>query len=316
VFWLQQLRHAYGGWKKLDFHCGWFVPQVCRGYTMLRVLVAVLAVVQQTGATATQPTKDDLLGPGSGPWSVGTPESVGLSSAKLRASEEAVNDRVSGRVCYIVVKDGTIVEETYRLGHTQNSTMSGFSTTKSQCSSLYGIAREEGWADPMEPIAARNADTRQCNPSAEFRHSLSMTGESDDLAQPEWEYDTAGRRCLDTLSDFIEENNPEGVSAEEWKDRKWTGPLGIEHSTWTSGASGTLPCGSGAVMSCRDLARTALLWTNNGQWPEHGQLVSEEHISAGRRRGPEGPGARLDGPACERFHAACATPPLLLVSSS
>ena len=64
-----------------------------------------------------------------------------------------------------------------------------------------------------------------------------------------------------------------------------------------SGSSGTLPCGSGAVMSCRDLARTALLWTNGGQWPEHGQLVSEEHVAMGRRLGPEGPGARLEGPA-------------------
>ena len=49
------------------------------------------------------------------------------------------------------------------------------------------------------------------------------------------------------------------------------------------------------VMSCRDLARTALLWTNSGEWPEHGQLVSEEHIREGRQLGPEGPGARLTG---------------------
>ena len=236
------------------------------------------------------------MGPGSGPWTVATPESVGLSTEKLRESEEEVNDRVGGRVCYVVVKDGKIVAEQYRLGFTESSTTAGFSTTKSQCSTLFGIARQEGWADPMEAIAARNNGTRQCNPSAEFRHSLSMTGESDNLAEPTWEYDTGGTRCLDTISDFIAQNNPLGLTAEEYKDRKWTEPLGIEHSTWVSGSSGTLPCGSGAVMSCRDLARTALLWTNEGQWPEHGQLMSQEHVAAGRRLGPEGAGPRLIGP--------------------
>ena len=189
------------------------------------------------------------LGPGSGPWTVASPESVGLSAQALREAEEVVNDRVGGRICHVVVKDGAIVSEIYRSAGGENYTSAGYSTTKSQCSSLYGIAREQGWADPMERIDSRNsAGTRQCNPDAEFRHALSMTGESSDLSAPTFSYDTLGDRCLDTLTDFIQENNPDNLpTAEEWKDRHWQRPLGLEHSRWESGGGGTLPCGSGSV---------------------------------------------------------------------
>ena len=40
-------------------------------------------------------------------------------------------------------------------------------------------------------------------------------------------------------------------------------PLGLEHTRWTGAAT---PCGSGTVISCRDLARTAQLWANDGEW--------------------------------------------------
>jgi hypothetical protein len=250
-----------------------------------------LALLCAGTAPAAATSGDDMLGPGAGPSTVASPDSVGLDEEMLRETEATVNARVGGRTCYVVVKDGNIMHETYRGSGGMDVISEGFST-KSQCSTLFGIAREQGWASPFDSIASRNSGTRQCNADAEFPHSLSMTGQSANLDSPTFSYDTLGTQCLDTISDFIDENNPDGLNAEEWKDPYWQRPLGLEHSRWV-GDSG-LACGTSSVVSCRDLTRTAaLVWANNGQWPDQGQMVSAEHIHAGRRLGPEGEEARL-----------------------
>eukprot|EP01047_Picozoa_sp_COSAG01_P022635 COSAG01_NODE_1351_length_10617_cov_4.243392_2_plen_320_part_00 len=236
-----------------------------------------LALLSTAAATAVG-GRPDTLGPGAGPWTVASPDSVGLDAEKLRQAEETVNARVGGRTCFVVVKDGKIVHETYRGSGGVDVISEGYSTTKSQCSTLFGIAREQGWASPFESIASRNSGTRQCNADAEFRHSLSMTGQSANLDSPTFSYDTLGTQCLDTISDFIDENNPDGLNAEEWKDRYWQQPLGLEHSRWVGGSG--LACGTSSVVSCRDLARTALVWANDGQWPEEGQMVRRNIASA------------------------------------
>ena len=194
-------------------------------------------------------------GPGSGPWEVATPESQGLSTASLRAAEEAINNAVGGRVCYLVVKNGKIVAERYRNGWDEDRLHEGFSTTKSHCSSLFGIAREQGWAEPGWKVRDHNNGTRQCNAEAEFLNVLTMTGESRELGNPSFHYDTFGTKCLDTLSDFIAQNNPAGLSAMAWKDRHWAGPLGLNRTRW--GTEAMLECGTTSRISCRDLARTA-----------------------------------------------------------
>lgn len=240
----------------------------------MRSVAAAVLLAASAGARST--------GPGKGPWETASPESQGLSSEELKAAEEAVNSNIGGRVCYLVVKNGKIVHETYRGGWSESSTREGFSTTKSQCSSLYGIARQQGWANPDELIATRNqkSGTRQCNTQATFANALSMTGTSPNINSPRFSYDTLGTSCLDSLSDFIQENNPEKESANAWKDRNWQTPLGLEHTKWSGN---NLMCGTSSVISCRDLARTALLWTNEGEWPGAGQMVSKAHIEEGRK---------------------------------
>lgn len=218
-------------------------------------------------------------GPGKGPWETASPESQDLSSDELNAAEVAVNAEIGGRVCFVVVKNGKIVHETYRGGWDETSTREGFSTTKSQCSSLYGIARQQGWANPSDRISSRNKGVRNCNPEATFKNALSMTGTSPNLNHPRFSYDTLGTSCLDSLSDFIEDNNPDGLSANDWKDKYWQEVLGMEHTRW---GGNNLMCGTSSVLSCRDLARSAQLWANEGEWPGAGQVVSKTHIEEGR----------------------------------
>ena len=56
---------------------------------------------------------NDGLGPGAGPWGVGTPEEHGLSSKELDAASKLAADRVPDRYCILVVKDGLIMSESY-----------------------------------------------------------------------------------------------------------------------------------------------------------------------------------------------------------
>merc|ERR1719502_1563154 len=95
-----------------------------------------------------------------------------------------------------------------------------------------------------------------------------MTGESASLTG--FRYDAGGTACLDTIQDFISTNNPDGLSTRAWKDRFWQDVLGMEHTQWGSVFSGDLRCGSSAEPSCRDLARAAQLWANEGEWPGAG----------------------------------------------
>jgi hypothetical protein len=60
-------------------------------------------------------------GPGAGDWQRRAPAELGLDGPALDRVEEYVNEEMAGRQCFMVVKDGYIVKETYRLGHTESS---------------------------------------------------------------------------------------------------------------------------------------------------------------------------------------------------
>jgi hypothetical protein len=294
------------------------------------------------------------LGPGDGPWEDATPESQGLSTEALNAAEEATNSALGGRVCYVVVKNGEcqnmrqqfglvmlpcasglrfsepssqssnsfggclgkIVYERYRGAGNEMRQQSGFSTTKSMCASLFGIAEEQGWASVDDLVSNRTANTLLCSADAQCKHVLTMSGTSPNLPEsPRYSYDTFGTTCLNTLQvsysqsisfafdrtcaqeltravrtetcilqNIIRDNNPEGLTTGQWKDRFWAEPIGLESTTWTGAQPG---CGFEASTSCRDGARMAQLWLNDGKWTGTGgtpfQLMSERYSIEGRR---------------------------------
>ena len=101
-----------------------------------------------------------------------------------------------------------------------------------------------------------------------------MTGQSDNLDDPEFQYDSSGTACLDTVADFFAENNPHGLDPNAWKGRVFLEALGIEHSDW----SGDFRCGSSVQASCRDLARAAQFLLNDGFLPGAGQLADRDYM--------------------------------------
>jgi CubicO group peptidase (beta-lactamase class C family) len=249
---------------------------------MARLLAAawLLGCCATCCAVSAKPRRN--LGPGRGPWEFATPESQGLSTDALRAAEERVNEEMGGdRFCFIVVKNGYMVHETYRRGHQPSSLFGAWSATKSLCASLYGVAVQQGWANATDMVRERNSNTRQCNADTTFQHVLTMTGTSDP-ADPEWWYDAEGDVCLDTIADFIDQNNPEGLSGSAWKEKYFMEALGMEDSIWFGedlpGHETPFPCGYGVDASCRDLARAGQLWANNGAWAGvEGQMMDEQY---------------------------------------
>lgn len=235
-----------------------------RACTCAVALLSIVAVVAQPG-------------PGAGPWQKASPADEGLSAEALQAAADAVNSAVSSRKCFLVVKNGKIVHEQY-YGSSESAVNTGFSTTKSLCSTAFGVATEQKWASPATRVAGSVANRRKCNIDATFKQVLTMTGTSPDITSPRYAYDTLGTDCYDTLSSFIQENNPDGTAAEVWKEKHLFNPLGMEHTRW-SGSN--LACGSSAEFSCRDLARMAQLWLNDGAWPGAGQLMSKQHAVDG-----------------------------------
>jgi CubicO group peptidase (beta-lactamase class C family) len=229
-------------------------------------------------------------GPGQGPWQTGTPESQGLSTQALdEAAERIVKEYEKfgqSRDCFVVVKNGVIVSEKYYNNYTESSTRAGASLTKSLCASLFGIAVEQGWASVDDLVHKSIKNGRQCNLEATMQNVLTMTGTSADIKDPTFSYDALGTECLNGLSDYIKENNPEGLTTPQFKDKYWAEPLGLEHTSWSPIFPGgpNLGCGFSASTSCRDLARAAQLWVNEGQWPGAGQLLSQQYAVDGRRQ--------------------------------
>jgi len=150
------------------------------------------------------------------------------------------------------------------------------------CSALYGIAVQQGWANVKDKVLDRNANARQCNRDAQFEHVLTMTGQSSDLSTPRFEYDASGDACLDTLSDFIGQNNPTGLTTFDWKQRFYHDVMGFDDGFDWGSAGNHVRCGYSVETSCRDLARTALLWANEGEWAGVGTVVNREYIQQGR----------------------------------
>ena len=115
------------------------------------------------------------------------------------------------------------MHETY-YGSTQpHSIRAGYSTTKTMCASLFGIAKQQGWANTSAPIAGQGISTRSCNTNADCSKVLTMTGQSNP-SNPQFSYDAIGTACLDTLNDYIGAKNPEGLSTEQFKDKYFYGP--------------------------------------------------------------------------------------------
>ena len=82
----------------------------------------------------------------------------------------------------------------------------------------------------------------------------------------------------------VVDQNPDSLTTGQWKDRYWGEVLGLEGTSWSGAQPG---CGFEASTSCRDGARMAQLWLNEGAWPttsagDLSQVMNRQYAIEGR----------------------------------
>ena len=97
------------------------------------------------------------LGPGRGPWSAEPAERHGLSTAGLAKAAELVQEMAPERHCFLVVKDGVVVHETYYGNSTPTSRYESDSLGKQGTALLMALGATKVRAPAVLPRMAEPA---------------------------------------------------------------------------------------------------------------------------------------------------------------
>lgn len=217
-------------------------------------------------------------GPGPHEWEVGSPEDHGLDSDELAKAASNVHE-LSQRYCFLVVKDGVLVHETYWSGN-KDTTHPSYSVGKTFASSLVGVAVKQGLLDIDRPLAEYGV-----TPRADFgdywdkittRSLLGQaSGEGKYAPGTDFKYDSS--TYINHISYVL--NKAVGEGTGKWGTEHLTTPLGVP-KFWSS-QQGDIGVGGGQQATCRDLARIGQLILNKGKWPVNGELtelMSEKYV--------------------------------------
>jgi len=258
-------------------------------------------------------------------WEIGTPESVGLSSAKLAAihAELLRENRFVGSLGMLVVKDGKIVWETYlRTPDDRDRHHALQSVTKSFTSLAFGIARDEGRFPSLDETVAEIFPAETAGLDAErraitLRHLLTMTSgidfdnsvfsvemwvdrpsqplryilEKDRYAKPGVEF-----RYRDADPQIVAYAIERRVGATEraFLAQRMFVPLGIHDWYWEAGSDGVTHGAHSLHLRPRDLAKVGQLVLDEGKWKGR-TIVSREWIDAMTTKQIDSTTTRADG---------------------
>jgi CubicO group peptidase (beta-lactamase class C family) len=238
-----------------------------------------------TTATSTTTGVASSLTP-AGDWQKVAPASVGLDAGKLDAIAKTAQAGRSN--CLVVVKDGKLAGEWYWNGTGPDSVQEVFSATKSYTSTLVGMAIDAGKAS-LSDRASRWIPEWKGTPSdvVTLRDLLSNdSGRSWSLAQDYvqlirardktafavgltqtsapgtvWAYNNS---AIQTLERVVAGTLGPDVPADA--QRRLLQPIGMDHSRFTTDASGHALMFMGLQSTCRDMARFGSLFLAGGAW--------------------------------------------------
>jgi len=217
------------------------------------------------------------LGPGSGPWAIDPAEAHGLNSSLLQqAYDELRSQPHLRRHCFIVVKDGAIVHESYDSTFTGgvNNSHWGNSMTKTLASLLMGWATEHGTLDIDAPIdtLANSGPPLNLKPyPVTARQAMSQAIAGADGPGQLWAYDRYGYSWINSLIPLLMNASGGRLPSDIWK-REFHDPLGLSSNfSWDSANS---DFAFGSQGTCRDYARIGQLMLNEGQWSVGGRPKS------------------------------------------
>lgn len=252
-----------------------------------------------TSAGPPATTRPAVLYPGAD-WETGDPVAAGFDPAKL--DEIAARAEAGASNCFLVVKDGKVVDEHYWRGTTAASAQEVFSATKSYTSTLVGIAQDEGklkitdkastyipeWVGtPSEDVTVENllkndsgrhwdarTDYTDMAIGARDKTAFSIALGQDAPPGTVWAYNNS---AIQTLSAVLAAATGEDASA--YAQEKLLGPIGMTDSVLKKDASGGSFTFMGLSSTCRDMARFGYLMLNHGNWDGR-QIVSADWVEA------------------------------------
>lgn len=258
----------------------------------LAATLAAAAAACLLGAAAAAPAAGGL-GPGLGPWQREDPSAHGLSAANLKLAGERLAQMTPVRDCFVVVRDGVVVAESYRQGKDNESLIIIDSIGKTMTALIVGHAVQLGLLDIDKPLASYIKPIKGVNwstwwPTVTTRHLLSQTsGQGRYPPGTAFTYDSD--QYIGHLSPLLRKvsgQTPRAFAA------GFTAKMGLPHlydyevSPPNANPPDLFTIGGGQPMTCVDIARIGQLIINKGKWssapsaaaPE--QLVSAEWAHA------------------------------------
>jgi CubicO group peptidase (beta-lactamase class C family) len=227
-------------------------------------------------------------------WQIASPESEGISAAKLAELKTWLAEH--GSKTGMVVRHGRIVAEWYFEDATAESQYLVYSTSKSFSSTAAGIAIAEGkfslddklqdFVSDVAPEAKREITVRQIlsmttgvHNEPEVRNRTDMSTYALTLAPMDygpgkkWEYNNTGLTLLGPIF-----RKATGQDIDAYLNAKVFEPIGIKRSDWQWDRQdgGALPF-SGLHINARALARFGLMTLREGKWQEK-QIVPADWV--------------------------------------
>lgn len=259
-------------------------------------LAGIVAISASAPAHRTQRLSRHVagLGPGLGPWVVEDPSAHGLSAANLKLAGERLAKMTPVRDCFVVVRDGVVVYDSYRTPDVNNETLLAIdSIGKTMTALVVGHAVHLGLLDIDRPLHTYIDPMRGTNWSTWWRnvttrHLLSQTsGQGKFPPGTAFTYDSD--EYIGHLSPLLRKVS--GVTPRAFA-ASFAAKMGLPHlydyETTPPGAlsEDEFTIGGGQPLTCRDIARIGQLIINKGLWNGNGpddkpvQLISEEWAAA------------------------------------
>ena len=208
------------------------------------------------------------MGPGSGPWITGAPESHGLSSSALTAAAKRVASDVPFRYCFLVAAGGELVHESYEANFSSTLYESD-SMGKTTTALLVGRAVTLGLVDIDKPLSEYGvvpaADWGKWWPQITARIVLSQTTGMGHV-EPGKHFTYDSDQYIQHLALLLDAVMPAGTTTQQWATANFAIPLGIPDIYRYEGLNGTISAGGGQMVTCRQLLRLGQLIANRGAW--------------------------------------------------
>jgi CubicO group peptidase (beta-lactamase class C family) len=244
-------------------------------------------------------------------WRVSTPEAQGMDPHKLAQMLVSVKQQHLGLHSLLVIRNGTIVSETYFLANQPSIRHELYSVTKSFVSTLVGIALDKGFIKRLDQRildffpgrSFANLDAQKQAMTLEdvltMRSGLDwQEGDPAYMAlyrSPDWvsymldlpmvappgsQFNYCSG-CTHLLSAILEQTT--GMNPRLFAEQNLFKPLGISKLTWETDSKGIPIGGWGLQLSSRDMAKLGYLFLHNGLWDGQ-QVVSAQWVQAATQK--------------------------------